>query len=445
MLRKRFLIGLILLLVGLPGIWPASAEEKAVKDDKGFVAVLDMEMMILPGTQSYLENSLKRARQEGAKVVVIEINTPGGMLNTSQKMIQMLFAAPLPVVVYVTPSGASATSAGVFITMAAHIAAMAPGTSIGSAAPVSGDGKDIEGDMRAKAQNMTIAMVKAIAEQRGRNVEWAEQAVKESSSITESEALKKKVVDIVAKDLDDLLRQLKGRRVKIDGVEVVLGDFSSLPRSRYQISFADKVLNILANPTIAAILWLLATTGISIELYSPGAILPGVVGVICLVLALLVSQVVPISYGGVMLLVLGVALMSLEFVIPSGIFAVGGLIAMVLGALYLVDVSQAPGMNVSLEFLLPIAALLGTFMLVVVHGLLRSSQKQVTTGFEGMVGVRGKALESFSGQGRVFVNGEIWSARLKSGVVATNDQIEVIGGEKGLVLDIVRVVEQEKQ
>lgn len=444
-MRKRFLIGLILLLVGLPGIWPASAEEKAVKDDKGFVAVLDMEMMILPGTQSYLENSLKRARQEGAKVVVIEINTPGGMLNTSQKMIQMLFAAPLPVVVYVTPSGASATSAGVFITMAAHIAAMAPGTSIGSAAPVSGDGKDIEGDMRAKAQNMTIAMVKAIAEQRGRNVEWAEQAVKESSSITESEALKKKVVDIVAKDLDDLLRQLKGRRVKIDGVEVVLGDFSSLPRSRYQISFADKVLNILANPTIAAILWLLATTGISIELYSPGAILPGVVGVICLVLALLVSQVVPISYGGVMLLVLGVALMSLEFVIPSGIFAVGGLIAMVLGALYLVDVSQAPGMNVSLEFLLPIAALLGTFMLVVVHGLLRSSQKQVTTGFEGMVGVRGKALESFSGQGRVFVNGEIWSARLKSGVVATNDQIEVIGGEKGLVLDIVRVVEQEKQ
>lgn len=445
MWKRVFVLGLILSGLIISTVSFSVAQQDASKEQPGFVAVLDMEMMILPGTQSYLEQSLMRAKQDGAKVLIVKINTPGGMLTTSQKMIQLLFAAPIPVVVYVTPSGASATSAGVFITMAAHIAAMAPGTSIGSAAPVSGDGKDIEGDMRAKAQNMTIAMVKAIAEQRGRNVEWAEEAVSESSSITESEALKKNVVDLVATDIDDLLRQLKGRRVKIDGVEIELDDYSTLPRRPYAISFADKTLNILANPTIAAILWLMATTGISIELYSPGAILPGVVGVICLVLALLVSQVVPISYGGVMLLVLGVALMSLEFVIPSGIFAVGGLIAMVLGALYLVDVSQAPGMNVSLEFLLPIAALLGTFMLVVIHGLLRSSQKQVTTGFEGMVGVRGKALDSFSGHGRVFVNGEIWSARLKNGVVAKNDQIEVIGGDKGLVLDIVKVVEQEKQ
>ncbi|MCB0318390.1 MAG: ATP-dependent Clp protease proteolytic subunit, partial [Bdellovibrionales bacterium] len=169
------------------------------------IAVMDMDMMILPGTQGYLEDTIKSAEDNNAKLIILTLDTPGGMLNTTQEMIQKIFSSKVPIVIYVSPTGASATSAGVFLTLAGHIAAMAPGTTIGAAHPVAGDGKDIEGDMRAKAENSTISMVKAISEQRGRNVKWAEQAVKESSSITEKEALSLKVVDLVADDLDELI------------------------------------------------------------------------------------------------------------------------------------------------------------------------------------------------------------------------------------------------
>ena len=416
-----------LMMVLAAGIAPAAAEPH--------VAVMDMEMMILPGTQSFLENSIERAAREGAKVLVVRISTPGGMLTTSQKMIQDIFKSPVPVVLYVAPSGATATSAGVFITVAGHVAAMAPGTSIGAAHPVSGEGKDIEGDMRAKAENMTVAMVKAIADQRGRNVSWVEDSVKKSSSITEKEAVKQAVVDFIADDMDDLLRQLKGRKVRLENRETTLEDYSRLPRTVYEISLKDSTINVLANPNIAALLWLGATTGLSLELYNPGAILPGVVGVICLVLALAVSQIIPINQGGILLLVVGTGLIGLELFVPSGILGIGGVVAMVLGALYLVDVSQAPGMGVNPLLVVPAAAALGGLVLGVVVFAVRALRRKAATGFEGLVGQLGEAVEDFEKEGQVFVNGETWTASA-AGPLKRGDKVEVTASGPGLRLQV---------
>ncbi len=402
------------------------------------VAVVQMKMMILPGTQGFLEKSIARATAENAKLLVITFDTPGGVLQTTQEMIQAIFQSPVPIVVYVSPTGATATSAGVFITLAAHVAAMAPGTSMGAAHPVMGDGKDIEGDMKTKAENMTIALVKSIAEQRARNVAWAEKAVKESNSITEQEAQKLGVVDLVAPSLESLLQNLKGREVKLASGVVKLDDYSTLPRINYEMSFADATLNFLANPNVAALLWLIATTGISIELYNPGAILPGVVGVIALVLALVVSQVLPVSQGAIALLIIGAMLIGLELLVPSGILGIGGIIAMVIGALYLVDVGEAPGLSVSLPFVSAAALFSGGLLLVIASAAVRTLRKKAVTGREGMAGLRGKAMESFSTRGKIFVNGETWEATLAEGLVQEGDEVEVLGIQ-GLIARIRKV------
>ncbi len=408
--------------------------------EEPFVAVVRMDMEILPGTQDYLERSIEQSSREGAKVLVAYLDTPGGMLNTLQGMIQSIFKSPIPVVIYVGPSGSTATSAGVFITLAAHVAVMAEGTSIGAAHPVMSGGEDIKGDMRAKAENMTIAMVRSISEQRGRNVAWAEKAVKESDSITESEALKLGVIDFVAKDLDELLTKLKGRKIKLESKDIVLEDYSKLPRREFQPSFKQKTINVLADPNVAALLWLGATTGLSIELYNPGAILPGVVGVICLILALGVSQIIPISQGGVLLLIMGVLMIGAEFFIPSGVLGVGGIIAIVLGSIYLVDVSVAPDLSVNLYYIVPSAVLFGGLILTIVWSAIRTFKRPFTTGSEGLIGMRGKALSNFTSDGKVFVNGEVWSAVAEKGIIQKEEEIEVIAVKPGLVLEVRQVM-----
>jgi len=416
----------------------ATTSEVVSNDEaEGFVAVIDMKMLILPGTLGHLKKSIEKAETQGAKVIVVLLDTPGGMLNTSQDMIQSIFASSVPIAVFVSPAGASATSAGVFITQAAHIAAMAPGTSIGAAKPVMGDGGDIQGDMKTKAENMTIAMVKSISEERGRNVEWAEESIRESSSITEREALEKNVIDIIASDINDLLKQMEGKEIKVLNEVITLGNYSRLERREFEIGLTDRLVNVLANPNIAALLWLGATTGLTLELYNPGAILPGVVGVICLILALAVSQIIPISQGGVLLLIVGTLLLVAEVYVGSGILAVGGIIAIILGAIYLVDVTQAPGLQVSLEFFIPVALVLGGLLLVVMRMVVAGFKKPVVTGYEGMVGLTGKAMENFSDKGRVWVNGEIWKARLEGeGIVEKDSQVEVVRINDGFVLDV---------
>ena len=402
------------------------------------VAIIPMDSMLLPGTSAFYERSLREANARGAALVVVELDTPGGILQTTQDMVQQTFQSPVPVVVYISPTGATATSAGVFLTMAAHVAAMSPGTTIGAAHPVSGDGTDIEGDMRSKVENAAIAMAKTIAEQRGRNVDWATKAVKESSSLTEREAREQKVIDLLANDLTDLLHQLEGRSLKVRDTSVTLNDLTALPRIRYAPSAREEVINVLANPTVAALLWLGATTGLSLELYNPGAILPGVVGVICLVLALAVQQVIPLNQGSVLLIIVGSLLMVGELFIPSGALGIGGLIAVMIGAAYLVDAGEAPGLGVDMTIFVPIALVCAAAGAWLVYLLAKSRSAPPVTGREAMVGKRGQALESFAATGQIQVGGEVWKAILREGVVAKGDAVVVMGVKDGLTLEVTR-------
>ncbi len=404
------------------------------------VAVIDMEMLILPGTASHLTNAIERARSENASLLIVRLNTPGGLLDTSQAMIQTILGSPIPIVMYVSPSGGTATSAGVFVTLAGHVAAMAPGTSIGAAHPVAGDGKDIEGDMRAKAENMTVALVKSVAEQRGRNAAWAEKAVRESVSVAEGEALTLGVIDVVAKDIPELLQKIKGRKVKMADQRIVeLGDYSALPLIVYEMELRDRIVNIFAHPNVAALLWLGATTGLSIELYSPGAIVPGVVGVICLILALAVSQIIPMNMGAIALLVVGAVLIGAEMFFPSLILGIGGIVALALGALYLIDAGAAPGLAVDPWVVLPPVVLLGALMLLVAGLAVKSLRRRVITGATGLVGQRGTALENFTTEGRVFVNGEIWRAAVAEGLVEKDAPIEIVRVVDHLTVEVKKV------
>ncbi|MBX7137340.1 MAG: nodulation protein NfeD [Oligoflexia bacterium] len=434
--RLLLIVSQLLLIVG---VLCAQNLDLVPSSRDGYVAVLDMNMMILPGTASYLEKGLTRAADEGAKVAIVRLNTPGGLLESSQQMIQSIFRSRIPVVIYVGPSGSTAASAGVFITMAGHVAAMAPSTTIGAAHPVSGDGQNLQSDMRAKAENLTAAMVKSISEQRGRNAEWAEKAVKESSSLTEKEALKLGVIDFIANDLDELLKKIAGRKVKLDRGEVAIADYSALPRKAIEIDARDKGFNILANPNVMALLWLAATTGLSIELYNPGAILPGVVGLISLILALTVGQVIPTNQGAIALFVAGALLIGAELWVPSGILGVGGIIAMVLGSVYLFDPATAPGMGVDLALIVPVALVLGGLMLAVVIGAAKVMRRKAITGAEGLAGLEGQVTETVSTRGKVFVNGEIWSATSSSGILEKGAQIRVVAVREGLLLEVERI------
>lgn len=409
--------------------------------DAGFIAVIDMEMEILPGSAEFLQTSIDRASLSGAKLLIVKLDTPGGLLISAQDMVKSIFDAPIPIIIYVGPSGATASSAGVFITLAGHIAVMAPGTTIGAAHPVMGDGKNIEGDMRLKAENAAIAMIKSISEQRKRNTVWAEKSVKDSDSITDQVALNTGVIDLVAADINELLKQLKGKKLKVKNNEIILADYSNLRVEYYLPNLKQKVINTLANPNVAALLWLGATSGIGIELYSPGLILPGVVGVICLILALAVSQIIPISQGGVLLLVLGTLMIGSELFFPSFILGLGGIIAIILGSIYLIDVSQAPELSVNLNIFISIGLFFGALLFTVARAVVKVLSSKVTTGKEGLIGMTASSLENFADQGRISVKGEIWKACLveQQGLVEKGDLLEIVAVE-GLVLKIKRKV-----
>lgn len=401
-----------LLILGGPIAGFASQNPPVVQPAESTVVVVPIRSIILPGTEEQFNRGLALAVERKAAALVIQLDTPGGVLQTTQSMTQSIFKSPVPVIVYVSPTGGSATSAGVFITVAAHVAAMAPGTSIGAAHPVSGDGKDIEGDMRKKAENSTVAMARGLAQQRGRNSDWVERAVRESISVTAAEAVKEKVVDFEAATLADVLKLVKGRTVSVNGENRVLEDLSSATLVSVEPNTREAVINFLGHPNIAALLWLAATTGLSIELYNPGAVLPGVVGVISLVLALAVSQIIPLNEGAILLFVAGALMIGLEFIVPSFVLGIGGIIAMVAGALYLVDSHAAPGVSVNSAIIIPTAVVLGGLMLLVVTVVARATKRRVSSGIEGMVG-REIVLEKPLGRkGSLNIEGELWKVEL---------------------------------
>ena len=396
---------------------PASRTEQAERDisdhqfEGRYVHLITVDAGINPATADFIHESIFNAERDGAEALIIELDTPGGLLESTKVIVKDLLGAPLPVIVYVAPSGAGAASAGVFVTMAANIAAMAPGTTIGAAHPVGGQGEDIGGDMREKVENFTVSLSKTIAQERGRNVEWAEKAVRQSVSITEQEALKLHVIDLIATDRDDLLRQIDGKEVTVKSAKTRLS-VAGVEIVRKDMRLKQKFLNILANPNVAYLLMMAGLLGLYVEFTHPGVFFPGVAGGICLLLALTALQVLPINYSGLALIVLGMALLVSELFVPSfGVLGVGGIIAFVLGSLLLFDTPES-NLTVDPSIIYAAAATFGTFTLLVSYLVVRAQRRKPALGREGLLGEIGEVRRPITKDtpGKIFVHGEYWNA-----------------------------------
>jgi membrane-bound serine protease (ClpP class) len=412
-----------------------------------FVYVIKVEGTINPATAEYISSSIKKATEEGAECLVIELDTPGGLLESTRSIVKSILSAEIPVVVFVYPSGARAGSAGVFITLSAHIAVMAPGTNIGAAHPVGIGGMgDTSKVMEQKITNDAAAFVRTIAEKRNRNVKWAERAVRESISSTETEALKDSVIDLIAKDLKDLLDKIDGRKVKINSEEKILRTKDAKVKF-VEMNWREKLLALISDPNIAYILLLLGIYGILFELYNPGAIFPGVIGAICLILAFYSLQALPINYAGLALIVLGIILLLLEIkIVSNGLLTIGGAISLLLGSVMLIN-SPFELMQISLTVIITAVALTVLFFLFAIGMALKAQRRKPTTGKEALVGERGIALTKFKpasngwATGQVRVHGEIWKA-ISQDAINPNEEI-VVRGVEGLTLKVEKVDKQK--
>jgi membrane-bound serine protease (ClpP class) len=391
---------------------------------------------INPAVDDFIRESIGRAKANGARALIIQLDTPGGLLDSTRTIVKEMLGAPVPVLVYVAPSGAGAGSAGVFITMAAHIAAMAPGTNIGAAHPVAGGGQEVKGVMGEKIENFTASFSETIAQKRGRNTEWAIQAVRKSVSITEKDALKQNVIDIVAKDIDDLLKQAEGRKVDLDG-HLQTVSLKGVQVVRYEMNLKQKIINAMAHPNIAYLLLMAGILGLYMEFSHPGVIFPGVAGAICLILALISLQVLSFNYAGLVLIILGVALLIGEVFIPSfGVLGIGGVISLALGSFLLFD-TQNSDLGVDRSIIFTAVATLASFVFAISYLVYRSQRSRPTLGLEGMLGAIGDVRAKLNPAGKVFVHGEYWNAEA-DGEIDVGEKIEVIGCY-GLNLKVRRV------
>jgi membrane-bound serine protease (ClpP class) len=404
-----FLKAILFFLITLPFLaWGATAE-KAAQEVKREVLVVSVSGVINPVAAEFVAKSLKKASDMGAEALVIQLDTPGGLDTSMRSIVKDIIGSAVPVVVYVSPSGARAASAGVFITMAAHVAAMAPGTNIGAAHPVA-VGEKMDKVMAEKATNDAAAYIRSIAEQRGRNAKWAEDAVRKSISATEKEALDKKIIDLVSKDLTTLLSEIDGGKVTVLQRERVLAT-RDVKIIREEVGFRHKILNLISDPTVAYILMLLGFYGIFFELTSPGSVFPGVVGAIALILAFYSFQTLPVNYAGLLLILTGIILFLLEVKVASyGALTVGGIISLVLGSLMLFD-SPLPFFKLSLSIILPAATLTALFFILTFRLAYKAHKRKPSTGIEGLIGMEGTAKTDISESGgAVIVHGEVWSA-----------------------------------
>jgi len=392
------------------------------------VNLIVIDGMINPAVVELIKENIKRAHADGAKALIIQLDTPGGLLDSTQDIVKDILGAPIPVIVYVAPSGSGATSAGVFVTMAAHIAAMAPGTSIGAAHPVTGGGEDIKGTMGEKVENFTASFSEAIAQKRGRNTEFAIQAVRRSISITEKEALEKKVIDIIAKNIDDLLEQASGKKVDVDGRQETLS-LTDTRIERFEMSLKQKIINALSHPNIAYLLLMAGMLGLYMEFSHPGVIFPGVAGAICLLLALTSLQILPFNYAGLLLILLGVALLVGEAFVPSfGILGIGGAIALGLGSLLLFD-TEGSDLTVDRSVVFAAVGTLASLMILLGYLVFKSQKQKPTLGLEGLVGEVGEVRTKIDPTGKIFVHGEYWNAE-GDGEISIGEKVEVVGFER---------------
>jgi membrane-bound serine protease (ClpP class) len=420
-------------------LWLALGRAGAAAD---LALVLRVEGGIGPATAEYVAHGIATARERGAELVLLELDTPGGLDAAMREIIKAVLASPVPVVAYVTPSGARAASAGTYILYAAHVAAMAPGTNLGAATPVNlgepdqGDG-GTEGSRapgtKEKMVNDAVTYIRSLAELRGRNAEWAERAVRGAASLSATAALREGVVDLVAAGRGELLEALDGRSVRVAGSEVRLGT-RGLEVERVEPNWRTRLLALVTDPTVAYVLMLLGIYGIVFELYSPGLVGPGLFGAICLLLAFYAFQVLPVDTTGLALLLLGLGLFAAELFVPSfGALGVAGLVAFVAGSVMLFD-ADVPGFRVAWQLVATIAALAGLTLLAGVFLVARSRRRAVVTGGEQLLRERGEVTAWDGGRGWVRVHGERWEARgptdLKPG-----DAVKV-RARRGLVLEV---------
>jgi len=391
----------------------------------GHVNVITVNEIINPAISEYITKMTGQSVTEGANCLIIRLDTPGGLDLSMRDIIKSIMSARVPVVVFVAPAGARAASAGVFITIAADVAAMAPGTNIGAAHPVAMGGGQMDETMLEKVENDAVAYIKSIAAKKGRNEEWAEEAVRKSVSITAEEALKLNVIDLVAKDLQDLLEKVDGRVIEKEGQEYTLHTRGVEVR-QLEMGWRQKILNALSNPNIAYILLMVGLAGLYFEFSNPGSILPGVIGAISLILAFYALQTLPVNYAGILLIILGAILFIAEIKITSyGLLSVGGVISLTLGSLMLFE-SPEPYFRVSLNVVLPTVLLTSAFFLLIVGLAIKAHRARPATGMEGMVGLIGVAKSPLGPKGgKVFIHGEYWNA-VSDEEIQADDEVKVV-------------------
>lgn len=389
------------------------------------VLIASYDGAIGPASSEWLISAIQTAHNEKVNAIIIELDTPGGLLESTRILVKEIIASSVPVVVYVSPAGARAASAGTFITMAAHVAAMSPGTRIGAAHPVE-MGKETEGDMRLKIENDTIAFIKTIAQSRHRNEKWAEDSVKKSSSATEHEALALNVIDLIAKDMDHLLQAVDGREVITSAGKKILIT-KDAQQKKFPMSFRVRILRVLTDPNVAYILMMVGIYGILYEIMNPGTILPGVLGSICLILGLYALQTLPLNYAGVALLVLALLLFIIESQVASGLIGLGGIIALALGSLMLIQ-GDFSYMQISRSLILAVVLTTGLFLFLLIGLLVKIRKRKPVSGVEGMIGGTATTKTALDPKGQVIFGGEIWNAESNEKILE-GEEVEIISVE----------------
>jgi len=424
MKRNQIIIPLsiaVLLLFLFPG---------SVFADRGEIYIVEVSDAISPGVADFVKKSIQKANEDDAACVIIELDTPGGFVEAMRSIVIAIMGSRIPVVVYISPSGARAASAGVMITIAADIAAMSPGTNIGAAHPVAMGGKEIKDSMSTKVINDMVAHARSVAEKRGRNADWVEKAIRESVSVTETVALEKNIIDLIAKDRDELIRKIDGRELKDKGPLKIADAKIRILKA----GLRTKILKLISDPNVAYILMMIAMAGLYFEFSHPGAIFPGVIGGIALILTGFAFQVLPVNYAGILLIILAIIFFIMEMKIASyGLLSVAGVTSLIMGSIMLFEGNDT-GMQLAWSVVIPTLLTISIFFVAVASLAFKAQVTKPKTGTQGIIGEIGVVKNTIDLQGKVFVHGELWNATSKS-PIEVGTRIRVVNIER-LVLEV---------
>ena len=436
-IKKRAFIFFLSLIL----IFSCSSKENYT-DSKPSIYLLQLEGMINPVTSRYVVEGIEKAEAEEAECLILQLDTPGGLDTSMREIIKKMLNSSIPIVVYISPSGARAASAGVFITLASNIAAMSPGTNLGAAHPVALGEGEIDEEMKAKIENDAAAYIKSIAEKRGRNAQWAEKAVRESASLTEQEAIEMGVIEFIAEEVEELVEIIDGVRVTTARETRILKtkDAEIIP---VKMTFKDLFLHSLTNPNVAYILLFLGIYGILGEFSNPGSFFPGIIGGISLILAFIAFQSIPINYGGLLLIIFGIVLLVIEIFTPTfGLLTAGGVTSLILGS-FMLSKSPVPFLRISLPLIISMSLATAAFFVFALSKGIGIQRKRPVTGREGLIGKVGLAQTALDPEGTVFIHGERWQASTSGEAIKEGEEVEVLA-VKGLKL-IVKKYERKEE